>query len=117
MIDMPTDMMTSSSIPYLDLPSPVAGGFQGDAPIEGGGGGGGVDYLVGANRWELASDGRAIQSNGYVLIDYDGDHHYDQAWYADRGGVWRTSTGGGVWTVDGGPVDQLMDLWERGFVL
>ena len=82
MIDVPTEMMTSASNPYLDFPSPVAGGFQGDAPIEGGGGGdGGVDYLVGQNQWDLARDHRAIQSNGYVLIDYDGDHHYDQAWY------------------------------------
>lgn len=85
-------------------------------PIEeGGGGSGGVDYLIGNTQSRLAGD-RAIQSNGYILIDYDGDKHYDQAWFGVNG-VWQTTTGGGTWVTDNGPMDELIDLWERGFVL
>jgi hypothetical protein len=117
-IDVPIEMTTSLSIHYLDFPSPVAGGFTDEDYLGGGtSSGGGVDYLVNRNNfWQLAQNYRAIQTDGYVLIDYDGDEHYDQAWYSE-GGVWKTSTGGGRWSVDDGPMDELEELWERGFTL
>ena len=113
MIDVPTEMTTSPSILYLD--PQMAGGLLLDGPIEEGGGSGGAHgYFNPNNYYKLASD-RAVQSDGYVLIDYDGDKRYDQAWFS-KGGVWHTDTGGG-WTVDDGPMDELIDLWERGFIL
>lgn len=50
----------------------------------------------------------AIQSDGYIFIDYNRDGHFDQAWYGDGNGGWFTSGSGDDWRRDNGPADELL---------
>jgi len=94
---------------YLYYP-PMNGGFGDDVPMDGGGGGGGSGpngYFDPNHYWNLTDSGSMVQSNGYVLADYNHDNTYDQAWYADSNGDWWTNTDG-EWRRDDGPMEE----WE-----
>lgn len=96
-------------LPDLDSPTPVYT-YVGNEP--GDGGGGGLDGMINwDNVYYHASN--AIQSNGYIFIDYNRDGHFDQAWYGDGNGGWFTSGGGDEWRRDNGPADELLAAAEK----
>jgi hypothetical protein len=54
----------------------------------------------------MNESGSAIMSNGFFILDYNGDKKYDEAWYADGDGQWWPTTDGEHWRQDDDPVDE-----------
>lgn len=120
MIDMPIEMPPSPSTTYLDLALAEeglagvnAGGWDGRGLEGEGGNSGGVQSLFNEdNYWNMTDSGSMVQSDGYVLADYDGDGQFDQAWWG-RDGDWYTTTDGETWRSDDGPLDEWEWLQRR----
>ncbi|WP_144034237.1 hypothetical protein [Sphingomonas sp. IBVSS2] len=84
---------------------PSGGGSPGSVAIAGGGPG--VNGLIDSKHIKkLSPTGSVIQSNGYVLVDFNRDGIFDMAWQHISGKGWEMSADGKLWTPDrdpGGP--------------
>ncbi|WP_137864925.1 MULTISPECIES: hypothetical protein [unclassified Sphingomonas] len=86
---------------------------SGDGVIAGNQGGGqGVNSLIGPKIEKLSPTGSVIQSNGYVLVDFNGDRVFDIAWRPSPNGGWEVTADGQRWTPDSdqnGPLTVILN--------
>jgi hypothetical protein len=120
MLDVPIEMMTTPSMSDLDFALAAGtvqgtgfGSWEGRSPEGDDPTGGGAHSLFNPdNYWKMTDSESMVQSDGYVLADYDGDGRYDQAWITEDG-QWKTTNDGQTWRPDDGPMDEWEWLQRR----